>query len=49
MLLDVAAYQALIEQIELLQEIQIGEKQISDGKYLTHDQVKQRIMARYNK
>ncbi len=48
-LLDVAAYQALIEKLELLQEIQIGEKQISDGKYLTHDQVKQRIMERYNK
>ena len=48
-LLDVAAYQSLIEKLELLQEIQIGEKQITDGKYLTHDQVKQRIMERYNK
>jgi len=41
-LLDVAAYQALIEKLELLQEIQIGEKQIADGQYLTHDQVKQK-------
>ena len=48
-LLDVATYQALIEKLELLQEIQIGEKQIADGQYLTHDQVKQRIMKRYNK
>ncbi len=38
-----------IEKLELLQEIQIGEKQISEGKYLTHDQVKQRINERYNK
>ena len=48
-LLDVSAYQSLIEKLELLQEIQIGEKQISEGKYLTHDQVKQRINERYNK
>ncbi len=48
-LLDVASYQALIEKIELLQEIQIGEKQLSEGKYLTHDQVKQRIVERYDK
>ena len=48
-LLDIAAYQALIEKLELLQEIQVGEKQIEDGKYLTHDQVQERIRKRYNK
>ena len=48
-LLDIAAYQALIEKLELLQEIQVGEKQIEDGKYLTHDQVQERIRERYNK
>ena len=48
-LLDVAAYQALIEKLELIQEIQIGEKQIAEGKYYTHEQVKQRLMDRYKK
>ncbi len=48
-LLDVSAYQTLIENLELLQEIQIGENQISEGKYLTHAQVKKRINERYNK
>lgn len=48
-LLDVAAYQALVEKLELLQEIQIAEKQISEGKYLTSEQVKERIAERYNK
>ena len=48
-LLDIAAYQDLIEKLELLQEIQVGEKQIEDGKYLTHDQVQERIRERYNK
>ncbi len=47
-LLDVAAYQALVEKLELLQEIQIAEKQISEGKYLTSEQVKERIAERYN-
>ena len=48
-LLDVSAYQALIEKIELLQEIHIGEKQIFEGKYLTNEQVKRRVKLRYTK
>ncbi|NOX89548.1 MAG: type II toxin-antitoxin system Phd/YefM family antitoxin [Calditrichaeota bacterium] len=48
-LLDVAAYQALIEKIEILQEIQKGEQQIAEGKYLTQEQVQKRIAERYNK
>ncbi len=48
-LLDVASYQALIEKIELLQDIQISERQIKEGKFLTHDQVKQELLERYQK
>ena len=48
-LLVAAAYQALIEKLELLREIQIGEKQLADGKYITHEQVKQRLLDRYKK
>ena len=48
-LLDVASYQTLIEKIELLQEIQIGERQIKEGKLLTHEQVKQELLERFQK
>ena len=43
-LVDVAEYQALIEKLEVLQEIQIAEQQISNGKYLTNEQVKKVII-----
>jgi len=46
-LVDVAEYQALIEKLEVLQEIQIAEQQISDGKYLTNEQVKKRLSSKY--
>ncbi len=48
-LLDVAAYQSLIEKLELLQEIQIGEKQVEEGEYFTHAEVKRRLQKRYKK
>ncbi len=48
-LLDVASYQTLIEKIELLQEIQVGERQIKEGKLLTHEQVKQELLERFQK
>ena len=48
-LMDVAAYQSLIEQIELLQEVQLAEQQIAEGKILTPSQVKKRIADRYSK
>ncbi len=48
-LLDVASYQTLIEKIELLQDIQIGERQIKEGKLLTHEQVKQELLERFQK
>ena len=48
-LIDVVEYQALIEKLDLLQEVQIAERQIAEGKYFTNDQVKERLMARYNK
>ncbi len=48
-LLDVSAYQSLLEQIELLKEIQIGEKQIEEGQYFTHEEVKSRIQEKFSK
>ena len=48
-LVDVAAYQALIDKLELLQEVQLAERQISEGKFLSDDEVKKRLMKRYKK
>ncbi|NHZ85592.1 MAG: type II toxin-antitoxin system prevent-host-death family antitoxin [Planctomycetia bacterium] len=48
-LVDVAEYQATIEKLELLQEIQTAERQISEGKILSNEQVKKRITDRYTK
>jgi len=39
-LMDVATYQSLLEQIELLQEIQLAEQQITEGKVLTPSNIK---------
>ncbi len=48
-LLDVSVYQAIMEKLELLEEIRTGEKQILEGQYITHEQVKERLSERYNK
>ena len=47
-LIDVSEYQAMVDKIELLQEVQIAEQQISDGKILTNEQVKKRLSKKYN-
>ena len=48
-LIDVAEYQATIEKLELLQEVQLAERQIVEGKTLSNNQVKKRIIDRYTK
>ncbi|HED36989.1 MAG TPA: type II toxin-antitoxin system Phd/YefM family antitoxin [Ignavibacteria bacterium] len=48
-LIDVAEYQSIIEKLELLQDVQVAEQQIIDGKHLTNSQVEERLAARYGK
>ena len=48
-LVDVSAYQALIEKLELLQDVQLAEQQLSEGKFLSSEEVKKRITNRYKK
>ena len=48
-LMDVAEYQAIIDKLELLQEIHLAEQQIASGDYLTDDQLKKRLDDRYKK
>ncbi len=47
-LIDVSEYQAMVDKIELLQEVQLAEQQISDGKTLTNEQVEKRLSQKYN-
>ncbi len=48
-LVDVAEYQSIIEKLELLQEVQLAESQIAEGKFLTKKQVQRRLADRYKR
>ncbi len=48
-LVDVSAYQAIIEKLELLQDVHLAERQLSEGKFLSGEEVKKRIKNRYQK
>jgi len=48
-LIDVAEYQSIIEKLELLQEVQLAESQIAEGKFLTNKQVQKRLADRYKR
>ena len=45
-LLDITEYERLIEQIELLQEIQTAEHQLSEGQGVEHHAAKEQILSR---
>lgn len=45
-LLDVKAYEDLIEHAELLHDVQLAEMQISEGKYIEHADFKKYIFER---
>lgn len=45
-ILDVSEYEALLSKLELLQEIAIAEKQISEGKVYEHEEAKERVLKR---
>ena len=48
-LLDVMEYEALMERLELLEEIQLAELQIGEGKGVDHDEAHQAILKRLTK
>jgi len=48
-LMDVGEYEALLEKIDLLQDIQIAEKQISKGEGIPHSKAKTRVLSRLRK
>lgn len=48
-LLDVAEYEALVEQAELLCDIRTAEQQLSKGEGITQSKAKAKVMARVRK
>ncbi len=45
-LIDVKEYQALLDKIEILQDIQLAEQQIADGKGVDHSEAKKLVLKR---
>lgn len=45
-LMDVAAYEALVEQVELLRDIHVAEEQIENGEGVPHSKAKTQVLAR---
>jgi len=45
-LMDVQEYELLLEKLELLQDVRLAEKQISDDQGIAHEQVKKQIMKK---
>jgi len=46
MLVDVASYEALIEQVELLRDVRMAESQIGNGRGLSHSKARLEILSR---
>jgi prevent-host-death family protein len=45
-LLDVEEYEALVERVEMLEDIHIAERQIAAGEGMAHEEAKARALAR---
>jgi prevent-host-death family protein len=48
-LMGVPEYEALLDKIEVLEDIRLAESQIKDGKGISHNEVKRRISQRLDK
>ncbi len=46
-LLNVRDYQNLVERLELLEDIYISEKQISEGNGISHESVKEELLKKF--
>lgn len=45
-LLDVDEYEALLERVELLQDVQTAERQLATGQGIAHEDVEARVLSR---
>ena len=48
-LLDVAEYETLLDQVELLQDVRTAEAELKSGRSVTHSRARERVMARLRK
>ncbi len=48
-LIDVKEYQALLDKIEILQDIQLAEQQIADGKGVDHSKAKKLVLKKLSR
>ncbi|RLD16287.1 prevent-host-death family protein, partial [candidate division KSB1 bacterium] len=46
-LLNIKAYQNLIEKLEILEDIYVSEKQIAEGKGIPHNQLKTELLKKF--
>jgi len=47
-LLDVSEYEVLMQKIEVLEDIHVAEKQLSEGKGVSHEIALKKVLARVN-
>ena len=45
-LVDVKEYQSLLDKIEILQDVQLAEQQLADGKGINHSEAKKLILKK---
>ena len=48
-LMDVKEYQALLDKIDILQDIQLAEQQIVEGNGINHNKAKKVLLDKFNK
>ncbi len=48
-LLDVSAYEELVERAELLEDIRVAEEELKAGKGIPHTKIKDELMARFKR
>jgi prevent-host-death family protein len=48
-LLDVSEYEAMVDKIEVLEDIKIAEEQINNGFGISHEKVKKKFLKRIKK
>ena len=47
--MDVKEYQSLLDKIEILQDVQLAEQQIADGKGIAHSDAKRYVLEKVTK
>jgi prevent-host-death family protein len=45
-LMDMAAYEELVEELELLRDVQRAEKELASGRSLAHSKARSRVLSR---